>query len=220
MANYNNTIVYKLCCKDTDITDIYIGSTCNFARRKQQHKSLVKTGNGQSTCYEFIRQNGGWENWDMVLIKQVSCTNKLEKLRAERECIEELKPTLNKLRPIISLDEKRETHKELKKKWVDENRDYVKDCQQKWRDVHPEYHKKWRNDNPEYDKKWYLSKKLSNETIEVSDNSEVILHMCSECRLFKASPDMLNSDSCKDCYILVNGCVHHKKRYLECPNNI
>ena len=36
--NYSSTIMYKICCKDTLITEIYIGHTTNFIQRKNQHK--------------------------------------------------------------------------------------------------------------------------------------------------------------------------------------
>ena len=39
MVNYNKSTIYKLCCKDTEITDEYVGSTTNFSRRKAHHKS-------------------------------------------------------------------------------------------------------------------------------------------------------------------------------------
>ena len=37
--NYNNTHFYKLCCKDPTISDIYIGHTTDFTRRKNAHKT-------------------------------------------------------------------------------------------------------------------------------------------------------------------------------------
>ncbi len=39
MVNYSKGLVYKLCCNDTNIKDIYVGSTTNFIRRKSDHKS-------------------------------------------------------------------------------------------------------------------------------------------------------------------------------------
>ena len=36
--DYSNTIIYKIYCKDTSISDTYIGHTTNFLLRKQQHK--------------------------------------------------------------------------------------------------------------------------------------------------------------------------------------
>ena len=71
LINYNNIIIYKLCCKDPLITDIYIGSTTNFTKRKAAHKSNCNNENCKEYkfyVYEFIRDNGNWTNWDMIEI--------------------------------------------------------------------------------------------------------------------------------------------------------
>ena len=54
-------MIYKLCCKNTDIKEIYIGSTTNFKRRKYNHKSNYLKKN-KFKVYEFINENEGWEN--------------------------------------------------------------------------------------------------------------------------------------------------------------
>jgi hypothetical protein len=41
MPKYEKAVVYKLCCDDPEITDIYVGSTCNFKVRKWNHKAHV-----------------------------------------------------------------------------------------------------------------------------------------------------------------------------------
>ena len=50
--------IYRLCCKDTDIKEEYIGSTKNFTKRKAQHKRecVKKT---DLKVYNFICENGG-----------------------------------------------------------------------------------------------------------------------------------------------------------------
>jgi hypothetical protein len=45
MPDYSNSIIYKLCCKDTSITDIYVGSTTAFRARKCQHKTVCHNEN-------------------------------------------------------------------------------------------------------------------------------------------------------------------------------
>ena len=43
---HENTIMYKIVCNDLSITDLYVGSTTNFTKRKYSHKcSCVKEGN-------------------------------------------------------------------------------------------------------------------------------------------------------------------------------
>ena len=38
-TDYSETIIYKLCCKDTTINQIYVGHTTNINNRKHNHKS-------------------------------------------------------------------------------------------------------------------------------------------------------------------------------------
>ena len=98
MPNYQESSIYKLCCKDTTIEDIYIGSTTNFRRRKNEHKMRCNNSKSKSYTsykYEFIRNNGGWDNWDMIQVKEVSCNNKKELNSIERDFIDKLKPTMN-----------------------------------------------------------------------------------------------------------------------------
>ena len=87
MTKYDQSIIYKICCKDLSIQDIYIGSTTNFKSRKCRHKTTCNNINDKSYNhykYEFIRNNGGWDNWEMVFIKEVKCNSKLE-LHAEED---------------------------------------------------------------------------------------------------------------------------------------
>ena len=101
-TDYSKTIIYKICCNDLNITDIYIGHTTDFKTRKNHHKSDCNNINNKGYkyyVYEFIRNNGGWDNWTMVMIEEYQCNNKLEASKRERELIEELKATLNKVIP-------------------------------------------------------------------------------------------------------------------------
>ncbi len=132
MPDYTKGNIYKLCCKDTDITDIYIGSTCNFTNRKWNHKCQTKN-NSNYNVYKFIRENGGWENWDMILVEEVCCENKKQLNQKEREWIEKLKPTLNKKLPNRSAKEYENTEirKEYKRDYHIKNKKRIKEYQQK-----------------------------------------------------------------------------------------
>tara|TARA_R110000823_G_C15665985_1_gene472610 strand:- start:163 stop:591 length:429 start_codon:yes stop_codon:yes gene_type:complete len=127
MVNYQDSFIYKICCKDLTIQDIYIGSTTNFKQRKRQHKNCcTKEGNlhYNERKYKFIRDNGGWDNWDMILIKNVSCESRLELNRIERESYEEYEPTLNNQVPSRSKKEyKKEFGKELDKSYYERNKE-------------------------------------------------------------------------------------------------
>ena len=94
--NYQNLIIYKIVCKDLNIKPVYIGSTTDFTNRKYDHKSNCINIDGKKYNYElyqFIRINGGWGNWDMILIENYPCNSKLESLRQERNWYEFYYPT-------------------------------------------------------------------------------------------------------------------------------
>ena len=133
MANcYNNGTIYKLCCKDPTIKDIYIGSTCAFRRRKSQHKYSCNTENDKKyniNVYQFIRDHGGWDNWDMIEIKKVNCETKRELEKEEREYLEMLGGTLNSIVPSRSHKEWAEANNtkisKYKTEWYESNKERI-----------------------------------------------------------------------------------------------
>lgn len=97
-ADYSKTIIYKICCKDQIISDIYVGHTTNFTQRKNQHKTLCYNKNDKNynqNVYKFIKDNGGWDNWKMIQIKEYCLKNKREAESTEQSWIEQLAPILN-----------------------------------------------------------------------------------------------------------------------------
>lgn len=96
--DYKKTIIYKIVCKNLSIDGMYIGSTTDFYSRKKCHKS--RCTNKQSLFYNYkiystIRENGGWENWEMLEIEKFPCADKREADTRERYWIEKLKAILN-----------------------------------------------------------------------------------------------------------------------------
>lgn len=165
MPNYNETIIYKICCRDTTIKDIYVGSTCNFTRRKSQHKSACNTETDKRhnlKLYKFIRENGGWDNWNIIMIEEYKCENKRQKDQRERYWIDELKPSLNCINPfttkeekknyqkeyyLIRRDERKEYYKQYSKDYYEKNKDSIKELNLIKRDERKEYYKLYRQKN-------------------------------------------------------------------------
>ena len=100
IIDYSQTIIYKIYCKDTTITDVYIGHTTNFIKRKYQHK-ICCNSNTKLKIYETIRSNGGWENWDMVEIAKYNCKDATEARIKEQEHYDILKTSLNINPPYV-----------------------------------------------------------------------------------------------------------------------
>ena len=113
--NYNNTYFYKIVSKDLNIKDMYVGHTTDFRRRKSEHKRKWNNPNCNRYnlyIYRFIRANGGWDNFDMILIERTTCDGKLDACKKEREYIETLNSTLNTYIPLRTDSEYYQDNKE------------------------------------------------------------------------------------------------------------
>jgi len=146
--DYSKGMIYKLCCKDPTIEEIYIGSTINKRNRKNQHKSACNNPNTKDyNCYkyQFIRDNGGFENFDMIVIEAFTCNSKNELECRERYWIETLKPELNKYIPT-------RTQKEYRKEYYEENKEELNK-------KHKEYYEKNKEEISKRHKKWYEKNK-------------------------------------------------------------
>lgn len=111
VIDYSKAQIYKLVCRDVNITDCYVGSTTNFAKRKNGHKTSCTNVRGceyAQPVYEFIRRHGDWANWDMILIENFPCASKQELLLRERHHMEVLKSTLNRRIAIRTKQERTE----------------------------------------------------------------------------------------------------------------
>lgn len=100
--DYSKTIVYKIVCKDDNIKDCYVGHTTNFKNRKNQHKKYSNNNNLDKShfkLYTTIRENEGWNNWDMVEIERYDCKDIYEARKYEYKWIKELKANLNYVLP-------------------------------------------------------------------------------------------------------------------------
>jgi len=101
IIDYSNTIIYKIYCNDSSVTDIYVGHTTNFIKRKHQHKVLCNNSN-KLKIYDMIRKNGGWNNWTMVEIAKYFCQDVTEARIKEQEHYELLKQSLKIANPILN----------------------------------------------------------------------------------------------------------------------
>jgi hypothetical protein len=101
--DYSNTLFYKISCKDTNITDLYIGHTTNFVQRKSAHKqSCVNPKYASYNCkvYNVIREHGGWDNWRMDIIAYHDCKDLYEARKKEQEYFILHNATLNSIEPM------------------------------------------------------------------------------------------------------------------------
>jgi len=112
--------VYKLKCRDTTITEFYIGSSVNFDKRKSQHKDNSNNLKNKDYCYPlyiFINVNGGFHNWEFEVIKEFKFITKKELNMNEQYYKELLNPHLNSRNAYgIDKEKKKNTKKIFNKK--------------------------------------------------------------------------------------------------------
>ena len=148
--DYSNSYIYKLCCKNVNIKEEYVGSTSNMRNRKYKHKQNCRNKTSikyNYLVYQFIRNNGGFENWDMILVEKYNATDNADLRKRERYWKEQLQSSLNSNNCYISKEEALTK----KNEYYYNNKDEILLQMKIHRDKNPELYKKRRtqyyNDN-------------------------------------------------------------------------
>jgi predicted GIY-YIG superfamily endonuclease len=101
--------LYTIRPKCPNDTNLYIGSTTCFNRRKAQHKKAVTNKRGGTyycILYRYIRKCGGWDNFIMEKVLDYPCETKHEGLLKEKEYIIKHESTLNSVMPVSDFTER------------------------------------------------------------------------------------------------------------------
>jgi hypothetical protein len=182
--DYSKTVIYRISCNDLP-EFIYIGSTTEFTKRKYQHKCSSKSS--EIKLYTTIRENGGWDNWRMIVVEQyLDCKNKIEQKIREQKWIDDLNANLNMVNAFITEEQaklnniknseykkihrennrvkineqKKEYYNEHKEQLIEKSKIYSEDHKEEIK----EYKKEWAKQNKEkiklYKKEYYEKKKI------------------------------------------------------------
>ena len=176
--NYQNSVIYKIVSNNLDVKDCYVGSTTNLDKRRADHKSNHKNPNSKQyniPLYQFIRENGGWYDFSMVLVENYPCNNKNELHARERYFIENLKAKLNRNIPTRTIKEWREENKDeigiKQKEYQEDNKDkikvYKKEYQEDNKDKIKVYRKEYLKDNKDKNKEKQKEYQENNKEILV-----------------------------------------------------
>jgi len=160
--DYSNTTIYKLVHKeDYDNANIYIGSTTDFIRRKNKHKSSCncETNIGYNDKkYQYIRGNGGWECFNMIEVEKFPCNDGNEAKAREEYWRCHFNSQLNTKRAYITDVERSERDKLYR----GDNKDKISEQKK-------QYYETNKQKKLEYQKAYYNNKK--NKTDSSSDDS-------------------------------------------------
>ena len=88
MPDYAKTVIYQIECKDPTITKTYAGHSTNLIKRRQKHKEICNKHNSKghnSYVYQFIRENGGWDNWQVVCQYDYPCGSQKGKQNLKKQ---------------------------------------------------------------------------------------------------------------------------------------
>jgi len=121
---------YEIVCKDENKDFIYIGSTKDFKNRKYQHKSSsinINNPKNNLQVYQFIRENGGWNNFDMNPIEIYECETKTHARIREQYWIELKKSKLNKYKAFVPEEERLENKLKYQKCYYENHKEKIKE---------------------------------------------------------------------------------------------
>lgn len=135
MPDYSKTQIYKIVCKDSNINKFYIGSTTNWTRRKQHHKESCiyeKDKRHHLKIYEIMRENGGFENFNMILVEDYPCENRRQAEQREQYWKDLLKPDMNTINAYLTEEQKKEYIKYKIKEYRINNKELVKEYKKEY----------------------------------------------------------------------------------------
>jgi len=216
--DYDNTQIYKLVHKDDlENENIYVGHTTNWTQRKRAHKSTcnnTKSKKNHFLLYQNIRQNGGWDEWNMIWLEDFPCGGQPEACARERYWIDHYKSNLNKVKPGRTREEWRQDNQE---KLQEDKREYYKMNTERFKEyrednaerIHTQ-NKKWKQENKELIKLYYQNHKeqiLEKGKKHRQKNAEIIKEKASK------------KDTCEKCGSIVSHThlARHKKSF-KCLN--
>jgi hypothetical protein len=74
-------IIYQIRPLNKDIQYSYVGRTQNLTKRRYWHKNSCTNSRSNAynqPVYQFIRNNGGWREFEMVPLEEFKCESKLQ----------------------------------------------------------------------------------------------------------------------------------------------
>ena len=241
MPDYNKGCIYVIKHnQDFDNLNVYIGSCCNFTRRKCGHKSACNNPNDKRhnfKLYQEIRENGGWNEWVMIRLHNFHCNDKHELNLEERRVIDEYKAKLNIQLPTRTIKEWREDNNEY---IIEKNKIYYENNKEKLSEIYKKYYennkeeinekqKKYHENNKEerneYSKKYYENNKEKlNECSKKwrENNKEYIIEKNKI--YYENNKEKLSEKITCECGAIVtkNALLHHRKtkKHISFFNNM
>jgi hypothetical protein len=164
-VDYSKTVIYKIQHHDNDEL-LYVGSTTDFTRRKAEHKRRCYKVNDKCynlKLYSMIRDNGGFDCFNMTIIKEFPCQNKREAEAEEDKVIREARANMNGQRAYVTPEDVKEQGKqyrlENKDKLTEQKKQYYEQNKEKITEKNKRYREQNRDEISEQRKQYYEQNK-------------------------------------------------------------
>ena len=97
VIDYSKCVIYKIQHLENEEL-LYVGHTTDFKHRKYAHKAACNSltnSNHNLKVYQMMRENGGWVNFNMVVLHKYPCHSREEADKEEDKVMRELKANMN-----------------------------------------------------------------------------------------------------------------------------
>ena len=101
-------------------------NTLNCGRRKYGFEAR------NLQIYQIMRENGGFENFNMILVEDYPCKNKRESEKREQYWKDLLKPDMNTINSYLTEEQKKEYQKYKIKEYRINNKELVKEYKKEY----------------------------------------------------------------------------------------
>jgi len=141
---FNNTIfgiIYLIKHKTCDDKNVYVGSTINFKKRINKHRhdcNNEKNKDYNINLYQYIRENGGFNMFVIIILECYVCNFKYELYDREDDYIKMYPNNLNSQRAYLTGRESKEKIREIKKKYYIDNKEKINENFKKYYDKNKE----------------------------------------------------------------------------------
>jgi len=145
--DYTKPIIFYKFVKKNDPTFIncYVGHTSNWIKRKNSHKERCNTENNKKynlKVYQIMRENGGWDNFEMIEIKREICIDNIDARKKEQELIDEMDAKMNSFRSYRSEEYYKDYHKQKNLEYKDKRKEIYENNKEEIKKNQRDYHLK------------------------------------------------------------------------------
>ena len=118
-------VIYIIKHKTDDTKKVYVGSTNDFKRRIRRHKNNCNNEKSNFKLYQYLRENGGFNQYEFIILECYVCNFKYELYDREDDYIKMYPNNLNQLRAYLTDEEHKKKNNEQKKIYYEEHREII-----------------------------------------------------------------------------------------------